>query len=762
MAQYETLKSSIQAVIKQNGNNEITGELLQQSLLAIINSLGAGYQFADIAVPSTNPGTPDQNLFYIAGQSGTYANFGLSVSENEIAIFVYNGLWAKQTVKTEQLFLFAERCPFIKELYLTQAGINAGVYHVHNIKPGGNFGIAFSNEQADTFVARTPYYADMADAMGIMPITPYSGGTTILGYIIVDWTALPDQQFPSVCKITDLAKNIAYSPGIYGYLVENEIESGESLDLTTEIFGANQYPLEIQSLGSTATNTDIIWLLIPVQRLTKINRIKFLGWTGTINFYKVHWDGTNSPTQELIISKTVNVLQRFSIIELFVNVELGADDYIGVNGSFLFKNGTPDSAGKTRTWTLSTGVVSDVANQYLYVNPYYTDVVEQIDELSDFVKNDNNMAVMYSASLNSENADIVGTQNIVDGSLRIGSSILYLNKFYSLGIRKFRAVCKNFTDTTVARFSTVLYSTHGEGGNTNGFDIDFANRTVKCRNLPEIPCVLLVNYSHRFVIDITKHYQDNTIKIVDLDSGAEWSHTWTFNGTGGVGAGAIGVGVDTGMAWDMYAFRATSGQFDIEKIMVFGEKADVIFYGDSITEPEAYWPNFMFPNAWTQIFAKKSRNRIISSGRSGTGIGTLLSRMQSELPGLKPKAVFITIGTNGGINYAAMETLVNYIRSLDIVPYVNHIPANINSGGVSNHAAVNAVVDQIRSGMDVTGIDFDKPTSVDYAGGNVNIATMWMEDYGGETGTVYHHPNELGSAAMVARALVDTPEIFSL
>lgn len=99
MANYATLKSAIEQVIKTNGNNEITGALLQQSLLSMINSLGAGYQFIGVAVLSptpTNPGTPDQNVFYIAGQPGTYSNFGgLVVNDGEIAILKYNGTWTK-------------------------------------------------------------------------------------------------------------------------------------------------------------------------------------------------------------------------------------------------------------------------------------------------------------------------------------------------------------------------------------------------------------------------------------------------------------------------------------------------------------------------------------------------------------------------------------------------------------------------------------------------------------------------------------------
>lgn len=94
---YENLKDAIVAVIKQNGNEEITGNLLQQVLLAMVNSLGSGYQFRGIATPETNPGTPDQRVFYLASATGTYADFGVIVSD-EICALVYDTAWHKQTI----------------------------------------------------------------------------------------------------------------------------------------------------------------------------------------------------------------------------------------------------------------------------------------------------------------------------------------------------------------------------------------------------------------------------------------------------------------------------------------------------------------------------------------------------------------------------------------------------------------------------------------------------------------------------------------
>lgn len=106
MANYATLKSAIQEVIRQNGNNEITGALMQQSLLSMINSLGADYQFVGMATPATNPGTPDHNVAYLAGP-GTYPNFNAAVIHNGyVGIFRYNGAWQIDKLELEELPLY--------------------------------------------------------------------------------------------------------------------------------------------------------------------------------------------------------------------------------------------------------------------------------------------------------------------------------------------------------------------------------------------------------------------------------------------------------------------------------------------------------------------------------------------------------------------------------------------------------------------------------------------------------------------------------
>lgn len=94
MGNYEELKAAVSSVIKTNGNQEITGQVLQNTLTTLISQVGANATFAGIATPDTAPGTPDQNVFYIAGQSGVYANFGgYEVTKNAVAFNNVSGNW---------------------------------------------------------------------------------------------------------------------------------------------------------------------------------------------------------------------------------------------------------------------------------------------------------------------------------------------------------------------------------------------------------------------------------------------------------------------------------------------------------------------------------------------------------------------------------------------------------------------------------------------------------------------------------------------
>ena len=99
MAQYNAIKAAVNAYIKANGRKEITGQILNSVLNASIDSLGKYFQFAGEARQDTDPGTPDQNVTYLAGVPGTYTNFGgLVVDQEEIALLMWDGEWHKHTM----------------------------------------------------------------------------------------------------------------------------------------------------------------------------------------------------------------------------------------------------------------------------------------------------------------------------------------------------------------------------------------------------------------------------------------------------------------------------------------------------------------------------------------------------------------------------------------------------------------------------------------------------------------------------------------
>ena len=106
MANYSNLKSTIDTNIKTNGNEEITGAILNSVLNSMVTSLGAGYQYMGVATTSTNPGTPDAKVFYLAYTPGTYTNFN-GIVVTGLCVLKYDTAWSK--LGTERV---ANRRPF--------------------------------------------------------------------------------------------------------------------------------------------------------------------------------------------------------------------------------------------------------------------------------------------------------------------------------------------------------------------------------------------------------------------------------------------------------------------------------------------------------------------------------------------------------------------------------------------------------------------------------------------------------------------------
>jgi len=177
MANNENLKNYIKGLIYNNQNKAITGNILQEVLINIIQSaINQGYLYYGIATPSTNPGTLDQNLFYVAFESGNYVNFGLGYVnlEGKIGIIVVrNNAWAIDIIDTSTPSIFTAMPLMLTNILkktkavepttvktnsiIRHGGIidtfsNYSVQYFSNLKKNESFIIDIKNQMADSFV----------------------------------------------------------------------------------------------------------------------------------------------------------------------------------------------------------------------------------------------------------------------------------------------------------------------------------------------------------------------------------------------------------------------------------------------------------------------------------------------------------------------------------------------------------------------------------------------------------------------------------
>lgn len=168
MANYQELKQAIADVIKTNGNQEITGAIMQNVLNTIVSTVGANRTFVGIANKNTNPGTPDGNVFYIAYTAGNYVNFQfragyLTVKPGELAI-LYNETtnWGK--------FVIGMSSDGVIALANTTNQINATgryAYTDTGIVRGSNAG---SQKVCTFLVAGQPYQFTLTPVGGNAPV----------------------------------------------------------------------------------------------------------------------------------------------------------------------------------------------------------------------------------------------------------------------------------------------------------------------------------------------------------------------------------------------------------------------------------------------------------------------------------------------------------------------------------------------------------------------------------------------------------------
>ena len=98
---YNKLRTQIDAYIKRNGKQEITGPVLNGVLNAIVDSLASGCLYAGILSPGSELPTPDSNVFMLCGP-GDYSVDGspAKVGIGQLGILSNaSGQWKMETVQ---------------------------------------------------------------------------------------------------------------------------------------------------------------------------------------------------------------------------------------------------------------------------------------------------------------------------------------------------------------------------------------------------------------------------------------------------------------------------------------------------------------------------------------------------------------------------------------------------------------------------------------------------------------------------------------
>lgn len=220
MGNYEELKTAVQTVIKQNGNEEITGQVMQNTLLNIISTIGANATFAGIATPNTAPGTPDQNVFYLAVTPGTYSNFGGYVLTEGLVMFENS----TGTFTAVNLGINSDdvRMKFLADKSIIGM-VNIDPNHLYNIPTtGGSNGEYIVNSQYDTGWIVVPEYGGKMSISGatILRVTFFNdvlpSGSAFISSVASDFANITIPDYAKLALVTLLR---SANPGGYKNLI---------------------------------------------------------------------------------------------------------------------------------------------------------------------------------------------------------------------------------------------------------------------------------------------------------------------------------------------------------------------------------------------------------------------------------------------------------------------------------------------------------------------------------------------------------------
>lgn len=196
----------------------------------------------------------------------------------------------------------------------------------------------------------------------------------------------------------------------------------------------------------------------------------------------------------------------------------------------------------------------------------------------------------------------------------------------------------------------------------------------------------------------------------------------------------LSYGGKAGSLYDYPTFAVISGSVIFKRLScVVPIDKFAVFVGDSITQGA----QVSFENCWSKRAADYLGNSL-TLGRGGGTIDNVIDCLQDIVGKIRPKYVFVTIGTNGGNTDEKLNTVVHLIREMGAIPIINCIPRMQTS--------VKDINDKILA-LDTEHIRFDIATSINNDLNEGQNMSLFQSDK--------VHPNEEGNTAMYNRFLAD-------
>ena len=270
MADFNALQAIINAYIKRNGVQAITGQILNGVLTGMVNALGKGYTVAGAASPTTDPGTMTGPLAYIAYTAGTYTHFdNIVVEQGEVSMLIYNEAeWHK-----EVLFSLAAQATVDDNIGVPSVGVSFvdGIltFNFRNMKgePGEN------GQDGDPAGFGT-ISASISGGVGTPGVSVQSSGPDTAKNIAFQFTNLKGETGVTSCVVT--VDNTTGTPSCAVSLVGQELHLDFSgLKGAQGNTGSSvNYPFEIVNNLTTPIATKALSAAMGVQLESEVSQLE--------------------------------------------------------------------------------------------------------------------------------------------------------------------------------------------------------------------------------------------------------------------------------------------------------------------------------------------------------------------------------------------------------------------------------------------------------------------------------------------------------